>query len=85
MINPTPHDLDHMIEAIFVKCDKLLDEYDLDAPGNLIGFTELLRLTFDEDEAGRTIFATMDEALCETLYKLYEGRRRALAEAKDEA
>ena len=48
----------------------------MDAPGNLIGFTELMRLTFEQDKAGSAIFATMDEELLETLYKLYEGRRR---------
>ena len=84
MDNPSPHQLDHMIEAIFVKCDKLLSDHDLDAPGNLIGFTELMRLTFEQDEAGSAIFATMDEELLETLYKLYEGRRRAKAEQEAE-
>ena len=80
MENPTPHDLDHMIEAIFVKCDKLLSNHELDPPGNQIGFNELMRLTFEQDEAGRAIFATMDDELLETLYKLYEGRRRAQLE-----
>lgn len=80
MDNPTPHDLDHMIEAIFVKCDKLLSDHELDPPGNQIGFNELMRLTFEQDEAGRAIFATMDDELLETLYKLYEGRRRAQLE-----
>jgi len=80
MENPTPHDLDHMIEAIFVKCDKLLSDNELDPPGNQIGFNELMRLTFEQDEAGRAIFATMDDELLETLYKLYEGRRRAQLE-----
>jgi len=80
MENPTPHDLDHMIEAIFVKCDKLLSDHELDPPGNQIGFNELMRLTFEQDEAGRAIFATMDDELLETLYKLYEGRRRAQLE-----
>lgn len=80
MDNPTPHDLDHMIEAIFVKCDKLLSDHELDPPGNQMGFNELMRLTFEQDEAGRAIFATMDDELLETLYKLYEGRRRAQLE-----
>ncbi|MGC6518169.1 MAG: hypothetical protein ACON49_09135 [Candidatus Puniceispirillaceae bacterium] len=73
---PTPHELDHMIEAIFVKCDLLLAANELDPPGNLTGFTELLRLTFDKDEQGRAIFASMDEELLTTLYGLYEDRRR---------
>lgn len=80
MENPTPHDLDHMIEAIFVRCDKLLSDHELDPPGNQIGFNELIRLTFEQDEQGRAIFATMDDELLETLYKLYEGRRRAQLE-----
>ena len=80
MKNPTPHDLDHMIEAIFARCDALLADHELDPPGNQTGFNELMRLTFEQDEAGRAIFATMDEELLETLYKLYEGRRRAKLE-----
>jgi len=32
-------------------------------------------LTFDTDEQGRAIFATMDEELLATLFKLYDERR----------
>ena len=75
MENPSPGELDQMIEAIFVRCDKLREDHDLDYPGNVIGFTELLRLTFDGDAQGRAIFATMDEELLTTLYRLYDERR----------
>lgn len=75
MENPSPDQLDQMIEAIFVRCDKLREDNDLDYPGNLIGFTELVRLTFAGDAQGRAIFETMDEELLDTLFKLYDERR----------
>ena len=75
MENPNPDQLDQMIEAIFIQCDTLLEIHGLDYPGNLTGFTELVRLTFDRDEQGRAIFATMDEELLGTLFKLYDERR----------
>lgn len=75
MENPNPEQLDQMIEAIFTQCDKLLETHELDYPGNLTGFTELVRLTFDTDEQGRAIFATMDEELLATLFQLYDERR----------
>ena len=77
MENPSPDQLDQMIEAIFVRLDKLRDDHELDYPGNVIGFTELMRLTFEGDEQGRAIFATMDEELLTTLFKLYDDRRKA--------
>lgn len=76
MHNPTPDDMNQMIEAIFSRADALLSKNDLDPPGDLIGFTELLRLTFDRDEAGKKIFATMDDELLTVLYQLYEERRK---------
>ena len=75
MENPNPEQLDQMIKAIFTQCDALLETHGLDYPGNVIGFTELVRLTFDTDEQGRAIFATMDEELLATLFKLYDERR----------
>ena len=76
MDNPSPEQLDQMIEAIFARCDALREAHDLDYPGNVIGFTELIRLTFDQDEQGRAIFATMDEELLNTLFQLYDDRRK---------
>lgn len=84
MENPSPQQLDQMIEAIFVKCDRLREEHGLDYPGNLIGFTELLRLTFDSDAQGRAIFETMDEELLQTLYQLYDERRIAKQTAQED-
>lgn len=75
MENPNKDQLDQMIEAIFVSCDKLLVANALDYPGNVTGFTELVRLTFDADETGRAIFASMDDELFETLFALYDERR----------
>lgn len=76
MSNPSPDEVTHMIDAIFKRADKLRSDHDLDPPGDLIGFTELLRLTFDRDEAGQQIFASMDEELLSVLYQLYEERRK---------
>lgn len=83
MDNPNPEQLDQMIEAIFARCDALREAHDLDYPGNVIGFTELVRLTFEADSQGKAIFAAMDEALLETLFKLYDERR--IAKSKQEA
>ena len=76
MENPSPDELTHMIEAIFVRADKLLADNDLDPPGNVTGFTELLRHVFGTDENGMKIFATMDDELLTVLYQLYEDRRK---------
>ena len=76
MANPTPDELNHMIEAIFARADHLLAEHALDPPGDLIGFTELLRLTFGSDQQGQQIFTSMDEELLTVLYQLYEERRK---------
>lgn len=85
MENPSPQDLDHMIEAIFARCDALREAHDLDYPGNVIGFTELIRLTFGKDEEGRAIFATMDEELLTTLFQLYDDRRKNKAKQETQA
>ena len=74
MENPTPDQMTAMIEAIFEKADSLLQANDLDPPGDLIGFTELLRLVFDDDEAGRAIFTSFDEKLLKTLWEIHQKR-----------
>lgn len=83
MDNPNPEQLDQMIEAIFTRCDALREAHDLDYPGNVIGFTELVRLTFEADDQGKAIFAAMDDELLATLFKLYDERR--ITKAKQEA
>lgn len=75
MDNPSPEQMTAMIEAIFGKTDSLLRAHDLDPPGDLTGFTELLRLAFDDDEAGRAIFASFDEKLLKTLWEIYQKRQ----------
>lgn len=85
MDNPNPQQLDQMIEAIFAACDQLLERHDLGHPANVTGFTELVRLTFDSDEQGKAIFATMDEELLATLFKLYDERRIKQAELANES
>ncbi len=50
-----------MIEALFAKTDEFRAQHDLDPPGDLTGFTELLRLIFSDDAAGQAIFASFDE------------------------
>ena len=60
--NPTPEQMTNMIQAIFAKTDDLLNKNDLPPPGDLMGFTELLRLVFNDDDAGRAIFNSFDEA-----------------------
>lgn len=72
--NPTPEQMTDMIEAIFAKTDDLLNNNDLSPPGDLIGFTELLKLVFDDDNAGRAIFNSFDEKLLETLWEMYKKR-----------
>jgi len=74
MHNPSPEQMTAMIEAIFDKADSLLKANDLDPPGNLTGFTELLRLVFDDDEAGQAIFASFDQKLLKTLWEIYQKR-----------
>ena len=72
--NPTPEQMTNMIEAIFAKTNDLLNYNALSPPGDLIGFTELLRLVFNEDDAGRAIFNSFDEKLLETLWEMYKIR-----------
>ncbi len=72
--NPTPEQMTNMIQAIFAKTDELLNNNDLSPPANLIGFSELLRLVFDDDNAGRAIFNSFDEKLLETLWEMYKKR-----------
>ena len=74
MENPTPEQMTAMIEAIFDKADSLLQANDLAPPGDLTGFTELLRLVFNDDDAGRAIFASFDEKLLKTLWEIYQKR-----------
>lgn len=72
--NPTPEQMTNMIQAIFAKTDDLLNKNDLLPPGDLMGFTELLRLVFNDDDAGRAIFNSFDEKLLETLWEMYKKR-----------
>ena len=72
--NPTPEQMTNMIQAIFAKTDDLLNHNDLSPPEDLIGFTELLRLVFNDDNAGRAIFNSFDEKLLETLWEMYKKR-----------
>ena len=72
--NPSPEQMTAMIEALFNKADKLLETHDLPPPGDLIGFSELLRLVFDDDDAGRAIFASFDEKLFGILWEIYKKR-----------
>tara|TARA_B100000900_G_C20221144_1_gene569871 strand:+ start:86 stop:349 length:264 start_codon:yes stop_codon:yes gene_type:complete len=74
MDNPSPKQMTAMIEAIFAKTDGLLDSHDLPRPGDLTGFTELLRLVFEDDDAGRAIFSSFDEKLLKTLWEIYQQR-----------
>lgn len=75
MQNPTPDQMQEMIEAIFAKADALLASHDLPPPGDQTGFNELLRLVFDGDEAGQSIFESMDAALLELLFDIYNKRQ----------
>ena len=72
--NPTPEQMTNMIQAIFAKTDDLLNKNDLPPPGDPMGFTELLRLVFNDDDAGRAIFNSFDEKLLETLWEMYKKR-----------
>lgn len=72
--NPTPEQMTNMIQAIFAKTDDLLKNHDLPPPVDLMGFTELLRLVFNDDDAGRAIFNSFDEKLLETLWEMYKKR-----------
>ena len=75
MQNPTPDDMNKIIEAIFAKTDSFRAANGLDAPADKIGFIELLRLVFEQDEQGKAIFQTMDEALFDVLYDIYKSRQ----------
>ena len=77
MKNPSPEQMTAMIEAIFDKADSLLQANELDPPGDMTGFTELLRLVFDDDDAGRAIFTSFDEKLLKTLWEIYQKRPTA--------
>ena len=72
--NPTPEQMTNMIQAIFAKTDDLLNKNDLPPPGDQMGFTELLRLVFNDDHAGRAIFNSFDEKLLKTLWEMYKKR-----------
>ena len=72
--NPTPEQMTNMIQAIFAKTDDLLNKNGLPPPGDLMGFTKLLRLVFNDDDAGRAIFNSFDEKLLETLWEMYKKR-----------
>ncbi len=74
MTDPNPDQLSDMIEAIFARSDQLIAHHQLDRPADKVGFIELLRLTFDEDEAGKQIFSTMDDALLDILWQMYQKR-----------
>jgi len=74
MNDPTPEHMSQMIEAIVGRAEQLLAYHQLDRPADKAGFTELLRLTFDEDEAGAGIFASMDDELLDILWQLYQKR-----------
>jgi hypothetical protein len=78
--NPTPEQMRDMIEAIFAKTDQFRASHDLDPPGDLVGFTELLRLVFGDDAAGQAIFASFDEQLLSALWDMYQ--KRVLVEMK---
>ena len=72
--NPSPEQMTNMIKTIFAKTDGMLNSHDLSPPGDLMGFTELLRLVFDDDDTGRAIFNSFDEKLLETLWEMYKKR-----------
>ena len=78
--NPSPEQMRDMIEALFAKTDELRALHDLDPPGDLTGFTELLRLIFSDDAAGQAIFASFDEKLLTALWDMYQ--KRVLVEMK---
>ena len=80
MQNPSPEQMRDMIEALFTKTDEFRAKHDLDPPGDLTGFTELLRLIFSDDAAGQAIFASFDEELLTTLWDMYQ--KRVLVEMK---
>lgn len=72
--NPSPEQMTAMIEAVFTKTDVLLDSHDLPPPVDLTGFIELLRLVFDDDDAGRVIFSGFDDKLLKVLWEIYQKR-----------
>ena len=78
--NPSPDQMQDMIEAIFAKTDAFRTSHQLDPPGDQTGFNELLRLVFSDDAVGASIFASFDEKLLSDLWNMYQ--KRVLAEKK---
>lgn len=78
--NPSPEQMQDMIEAIFAKTDAFRASHQLDPPGDQTGFNELLRLVFSDDAAGAAIFASFDKKLLSDLWDMYQ--KRVLAEIK---
>ncbi len=78
--NPSPDEMKQMVEAIFARTDQFRAAHDLDPPGDLTGFRELIRLIFSEDEAGLEIFAQIDSDLLDALWQMYQ--KRVLVEVK---
>ena len=78
--NPSPDQMQDMIEAIFAKTDAFRASHELDPPGDQTGFNELLRLVFADDAIGVSIFASFDEKLLSDLWDMYQ--KRVLAEMK---
>ena len=75
MQNPTPDEMTKMIEAIFTKTDSFRTQHGLDAPADKVGFIELLRLVFNQDDQGKAIFQSMDDTIFEVLYDMYKSRQ----------
>ncbi len=80
MQNPDPEQMKQMIQAIFARTDAFRSHHKLEPPGDLAGFTELLRLVFSDDAAGTEIFSSFDNQLLEILWDMYQ--KRVLAEIK---
>lgn len=75
MDNPTPDDMTKMIEAIFAKVDGFRVAHNLAPPADQVGFIELLRLVFEQDDQGKAIFQAMDDAVFNVLYDMYQSRQ----------
>lgn len=76
MNNPTPEDMKKMIETIFSNTDQFRAHHKLDPPGDIIGFSELLRLVFSGDEKGLSIFSQLDDPrLIDELWDMYQRRK----------
>ena len=75
MQNPTPDDMNKMIEAIFAKTDSFRANHNLEPPADKVGFIELLRLVFEQDDQGSAIFQSMDDAIFDVLYDMYKSRQ----------